>query len=464
MSNAVSRREALAATVAIGHDGFLFQRFDAAFEQIGGATLLGRPQLARWINQIEARDAWCAVRGIDYRMLVVPEKHVVYADMLPDGASVSAHRPITQIMQALGPTPRRHLLYPAEVLAAGRAVEPVFFRTDVHWTYYGSYLAYRVLMESLPLGYRRQMVPEDVLIRGDYRVMGDLGVRLEPVPQERGVSIGHPLQHRFRKTFDNRAFGRGQTEIFENDDARLPQAVLFRDSNASTMIQFLAMHFSRLVVVSSTEFFYDLVRSERPDVVITEMTERYLAVPVEGHDDGAIHFASDLGELDFWGFAKLEALPVRLTGSPVLTIDMATGGNSEAYVREGWHGQEAVHRWCDGARSVLAIEPVPAALQSGTVEIALDVGACLDEPRVTSQPLTVRINGQVVLDARIDQLITVRGTFDGTLFKNVPRLEIELLHPDHLSPRTRGGSGDSRTLSIGVRSVRLSRVSESKIA
>jgi hypothetical protein len=412
--------------------------------------LLGRVQLARWVNQIEARDAWCAVRGIDYRMLVVPEKHVVYPDKLPDGVQVSEVRPINQIIGALGPTPRAHLIYPATALADARAVEESFLRTDVHWTHYGAYVGYRALMASLPAVYQTRVVGEDALVRGDYRVMGDLGVRLDPVPAERGISIGHGAHHRFRRVFDNRAFGRGQTEIFENDDASLPRCVLFRDSNASAMLQYLAMHFSRLVVVSSTEFFYDLVRAEKPDVVITEMTERYVAVPAEGHGEGAIHFASDFAEQDFWSFAKIEALPGRVTGQAVLTIDMAEGGNAEAYIREGWHGQETLHRWCDGARSVLVVEPVPDALMQGRFEIAMDVGACLDEPRVTAQPLAVLVNGTEVLSTRIDRNTTIRAEVDSELWRDFGRIELILLHPAHFSPSRRDGTDDLRELSVSM--------------
>lgn len=458
MSGAVSRREALAATVAIGRDGFLFQKFDAAFEQIGGLALLGRAQLARWVNQIEARDAWCAVRGIDYRMLVVPEKHVVYPDKLPDGAHVAEVRPINQIIGALGPTPRSHLIYPAVALSDARAVEDSFLRTDVHWTHYGAYVGYRALMASLPPVYQRAVVGEEALVRGDYRVMGDLGVRLDPVPNERGISIGHGGHHRFRRVFDNRAFGRGQTEIFENDDARLPRCVLFRDSNASAMLQYLAMHFSRLVVVSSTEFFYDLVREEKPDVVITEMTERYLAVPADGHGEGAIHFASDFADQDFWGFAKIEALPGRVTGLAALTIDMSEGGNAAQYIREGWHGQESLHRWCDGARSVLMVEPVPEVLTQRRFEIALDVGACLDEPRVTAQPLTVLVNGTEVLRTAIDRNTTIRAEVDGAFWRDAGLIEIALLHPEHFSPNRRDGSNDFRELSVALQSLRLTKL------
>ena len=68
--------------VAIGADGFLFHRGDDAFEQLCGDFELSHRQTERWISMLEARHAWCRVRGIAHITFVVPEKHVVYQDKL----------------------------------------------------------------------------------------------------------------------------------------------------------------------------------------------------------------------------------------------------------------------------------------------------------------------------------------------------------------------------------------------
>jgi len=52
--------------------------------------------------------------------------------------------------------------------------------------------------------------------------------------------------------------------------------VVFRDSFASYFLPFLYERCSRVVVVNSKHFWYDLIEAERPDIVLMEIAERYV--------------------------------------------------------------------------------------------------------------------------------------------------------------------------------------------
>ena len=69
--------------------------------------------------------------------------------------------------------------------------------------------------------------------------------------------------------------------VLEQDNWRLPQALVLRDSFGEALIPFLAESFRRTVYVwqDAPTFDRDLVVKERPDVVIQEMVERKLAHP-----------------------------------------------------------------------------------------------------------------------------------------------------------------------------------------
>ena len=68
--------------------------------------------------------------------------------------------------------------------------------------------------------------------------------------------------------------GRIVTEI---PGSTLPRAVVFRDSFASRLAPFLSEHFSRVVYLWQNNFDVDVIRAERPDVVIQEIVGRHLA-------------------------------------------------------------------------------------------------------------------------------------------------------------------------------------------
>ena len=69
----------------------------------------------------------------------------------------------------------------------------------------------------------------------------------------------------------------------ERTDAKLPRAVLFRDSFAAQLIPFLAEHFERMLCIWDSAFDRAIIEHERPGVVIQEIVERSLegALPVD---------------------------------------------------------------------------------------------------------------------------------------------------------------------------------------
>ena len=98
---------------------------------------------------------------------------------------------------------------------------------------------------------------------------------------------------RWKVKFDNRAFAEGQVQVFENEDRSLPRAVIFRDSNLNAVLPYLLHHLSRTVVVAGSRvFLHDVVEAERPDIVITEIAERYLATPLPDQTRSTIYWGS----------------------------------------------------------------------------------------------------------------------------------------------------------------------------
>jgi hypothetical protein len=444
------RGEEIRRSIVPGRDGFLFHRFDRAFEQVCGERTLAPAELARWVALLEKRHDWCHAQGITYAFLVAPEKHVVYEDKLPEGAAVSPERPVEKLLAALEPRLRADVVYPAAALKAGRAVAETYYRTDVHWTDYGAYLAYRELVKVLKREIGIEPIPEADLVRRKQRMVGDLGVRLDPEPVEESVRVSHGRVNDIRKVYGNQAFGRGQVEVFESEDAGLPRGVLFRDSNATAMLPFLALHFSRLVVVSSEQFFDDLVRAERPRIVITEMTERYLTFPGTSPAEGEISFPADFEPGGFIASTGV-ALPLP-TGRRDFSVDFRVGGDSREFLGEGWSVQEEDHVWALGRESNLTI---PLRAESADYVLELDVMGCTPPPHTAFQRLEIRANGRGLGSFEVGLPVTVSCKLPKECLAGETALRLEFTHPDCISPKEAGFSDDTRLLSIALMALRL---------
>jgi alginate O-acetyltransferase complex protein AlgJ len=447
---APDRREEIRQSIVAGRDGFLFHRFDRAFEQICGEITLSAEQTARWIAILQKRHDWCRSQGIDYSFLVAPEKHVIYEDKLPAGMKVSADRPISKILSVLPEAIRGDVIYPAKALKAGREIADTYYRTDVHWTDYGAYLAYLELVKILRRSIAIEPIPEQELLRRKLRMVGDLGVRMDPEPIEESLRITHARATDIRKVYGNQAFGRGQAEVFETEAAEGPTGVIFRDSNMTAMLPFLALHFSRLVVVSAEQFFDDVVRAERPDVVITEMTERYLTYPGTSAVPGVVEFPEDFPADGFVAFTGVK-LPLP-SGKKDFSLDFRAGGDGKSFTGEGWSGQEENHIWSLGTESSLSI-PIPAENKDYILE--LDVMGCTPPPHTAFQRLQVSANGHDLGSFKVGLPVTVSCKLPKDYLKGQTTLNLKFVHPDCVSPKEAGFSDDSRLLGVALSALRL---------
>lgn len=299
---APDKRHRLRVMVVEGKDGVLFHRDHEAIEQVTGALTYSPTQLEQWLSTLETRKAWCDAHGIVSRFLIAPEKHVVYSDKLPDDIGVSEDRPAAMLIAAATPYLSDHIIYPLEALRQGREHNETYFATDTHWSMYGAFLAYKALMASLVRDIELIRVEEASLAWAKVPYVGDLGVRFDPERSEDIEFLVSPLGAH-RAVLQNKKFERGNVQVLVNDRPELPRCILFRDSFAQQLIAPLMESFSRLVIVSSLSMLYDLVRAERPDVVLFQVAERFLGTHWTGRD---ILMPQDLSGPSFLEFTGVE--------------------------------------------------------------------------------------------------------------------------------------------------------------
>ena len=313
---------------AVGKDGWLFHRIDTVFEQVCDGAGLSEADQERTLSLWEARQAWCEARGMTYRILIAPERHVLYPDKLPEGYSISADRPALRLIRAADTRLRSCIVYPEAAVRAGRQQREVCYRTDVHWSRWGAYLAYRELLDTLPRSCGPAIRPDQLTSRPG-RVLGDMTMWLDRRNHEQ-VEFLDPPPVEVTEVFTTRTFKPGQVDVFETEHRDRPRLVLFRTSNSTHLLPFLNHHFSRLVAVAGTAVHYDLLRSERPDFVISEVSERYLATP-----DGRPHMPGVKFPEDFIGrtFSQFTGVDLPLPGSPGRTEHASTVADLERMAR-----------------------------------------------------------------------------------------------------------------------------------
>ena len=286
---------ALLLSVHRGHDGWLFLT--------GGsnavATLYDRESghlpdsaLTRWRDAIMERQSRCDALGARYAHLVVPEKLTIYG-----------HKQAEPLVDPdLSPALRLRTLFPGgaarhghvdiiDLMRAHRDEMDLYWRTDTHWSPLGCLLGYELLCESLGLEPNADLVHRPFV--EDMRLL-DLGSKLTPPVHE-------PIREVTWRRDASRVYANGVVRlleahelggeihvgahaVFENPRARNDcKMLLFGDSFSGVgpffLTAALAETVRELIFVWSSNVDWTFVARAKPDILVTEIAERYMALP-----------------------------------------------------------------------------------------------------------------------------------------------------------------------------------------
>jgi hypothetical protein len=275
--------------VTVGKRGWLFSSEFPGGADHNAARPFTADELDRWRRLLEKRRDWLAERGIRYLFVIAPNKQSVYPEFLPEALrrQQNAGCRIDQLVTHMRQHSDVQVLDLRPALQDAKKHERVYDRTDTHWNDRGAYAGYRALVSALQpdfpaLSPRTRDAWEDT---SDLRQGGDLarmmdldgsltenalGLKWKVAPVVTGEVL--PAIHTGPQDF-----------VLECPHSHLPRAVLFCDSFAVRLAPFLSDQFERIVfkwqMVFPT-FESELINAEKPDLVIQEMVERKLVLPV----------------------------------------------------------------------------------------------------------------------------------------------------------------------------------------
>jgi len=263
-----------------------------------GARTWSAAERERVAAMMRARVA--ALAPATYLMLPTPEKSVVYADWLPHGLDRLAPSPDRPAAWLAASMPG-NVCYPADRLMTLKRLGLLYFRGDTHVNWLGAYHVYRQAVDALRAAGVAIPPPLDfgMLKAAPAGFEGDLYVQIDE--EQRAAFQADPASGRWNDMLELTlqlalrpgraqattverpadhvpAFRGRQVVIKRHADQSLPRALVFGDSTASYLIDFLAEHFSRSVFVwHDKDVVADFVETERPDVVLHLVAERFLA-------------------------------------------------------------------------------------------------------------------------------------------------------------------------------------------
>lgn len=261
--------------VLAGTDGWLF--FVEGEEDFRRGSGLTDEQIREFYDIHQELTDYFAALGIDYRVMIAPDKHSIYPQYLP-----LTHR------LGSGPWELKQVLVPPEegytvkiidvsdaLLNAAATGVVQYYKTDSHWNWEGGWTAYQAVMDALlPDHPDMRRLTEDDIVREPIEPSGDLTALIgqQGIINEE-TSILRPKESLCSGTSDGNAF---IVESFRN--AGLPDGpkmLLIGDSFRTAMLPFLAESVSELdVIMNDSPSLASIHDLSHYDIIIYEAVER----------------------------------------------------------------------------------------------------------------------------------------------------------------------------------------------
>jgi alginate O-acetyltransferase complex protein AlgJ len=280
-----------------GRDGWLFYADDGAMADYAEAPPFAEAELEQWRGTLQDTSDWLRAQGIAYVFVIVPDKHVIYREYMPETIRRSAISRIDELVSHLREHSTVRVVDLRPPLLAAKARERLYHRTDTHWNDRGAFVGYQSIIDALTeefpaLRHRSRSAFEPRVVRSPgLDLAGMLGLT-EVLSEEDLVLVPrHPTARILEPLHPNRRLTHGR--IVTDAPNRGPRAVVFMDSFGPALVPFLSEDFSRVVYLWQDNIDPQVVQQERPQVVIQEWVGRALSTdrpynPVPGASAASI--------------------------------------------------------------------------------------------------------------------------------------------------------------------------------
>lgn len=267
--------------VVAGKNGWLFYAGNAEIEDCRHITRFSQEQLHRWSVNYNLKKKWLEQQGIQYLLVIAPNKSSVYPEYLPNALkSVRDVSALDEFITYMQKNSEVDVIDLRESLISAKAGEAVYFKTDTHWNNYGAFVAYLEIMKAVTTWFPNLK----------YLKVADFKIDKKPSPAGdlAGMIGGQELMSDYQYHFEpKKAFTASVVEksekvrgtfTMEKKDSNLPRATIFRDSFFIALVPFVAENFR-----SSTYYWEtwdtktpmnEIINRHRPDIVIEEVVER----------------------------------------------------------------------------------------------------------------------------------------------------------------------------------------------
>lgn len=208
-------------------------------------------------NLTQMRDYFEKERGIDFYLIALPNKEIIYEEYMPDTiARVNEVSRGEQVAEYMWANTDLVYVFPKQALTESKEQYQVYYKTDTHWNQIGAFVG---MQEIFREAYGTHADIDSVVFRVDSETFsGDLATIA-------GVNDQYAIDTVY-------AFERESADPAQYRDE---VALVVGDSFSGFLSAIAKGYYKEVYWIYTKEFTMDMVEEYQPDVIIWETVERF---------------------------------------------------------------------------------------------------------------------------------------------------------------------------------------------
>ncbi len=275
------------AMVHFGLDRWMFYTGENTTEIYENKHPLTDSELNAMKTILVARRDWLRKRNIHYYIFFPRLPHFIYNEKMGPGLNVYNAKPkLIQLLNYLKQTTDLDIIDMEKPIqeAKGKYKQNIYYTNDSHWTDFGAYFAYRDIIKYIQRDFPnlRSPIPFDsIKWEEGYDYGGDLAQLLclnTVIPRHIYIPVNSRVNDFYKIAPPiYPEFVSIHPMLFYNSyDEHAPKMIMNRDSYTNALIPYFSSEFSRQGYLWSPFFYPTIIEKEKPEIVMTEMSERCL--------------------------------------------------------------------------------------------------------------------------------------------------------------------------------------------
>lgn len=135
----------LKGTVVVGKDGFLFlgNNYTNIINRTKGTFPYTQEDIDQWTDKLKSLQDWYESKNIKFVLTIVPNKHTIYNDKLPDSIRYAENETMTDDGVRKAKLKHINILNLKDSLRNKKKKNQIYYTTDSHWNNLGSSIGFK---------------------------------------------------------------------------------------------------------------------------------------------------------------------------------------------------------------------------------------------------------------------------------------------------------------------------------